>query len=244
MARVNHTQGWLGWIDQQDRNQCEWAVNYLVAHQFALPGSSTFAMYFDGIEYELSRRAAMSPDSRDAAVSLIKKMRAAWNAKKNRSKSRGRKAYSYVMSTDIEKKMRKLAGSNPINLTLEGIIDREYQLYVSDQKVFQLNLRNEKDNRERLQLQIDYINSQLDIAKFQIEVERETNKKVIATIKDLYLKLATQEIRLRNATDISTELTDTEQAEALKTQESKFEFFTRSLRSEIAAMGMRRASKI
>lgn len=37
---------------------------------------------------------------------------------------------------------------------------------------------------------------------------------------------------------------DTEQAEAMKTQESKFEFFTRSLRSEIAAMGMRRASKI
>ncbi len=244
MARVNHTQGWLGWIDQQDRNQCEWAINYLVAHQFAQPGRASYPIYFEDIENELSRWADLGTDSREAAALFIKKMRAAWNAKKNRSKSRGRKAYSYVMSTDIENKMRKLAGSNPINVTLEGIIDREYQLYVNNHKLFQLNLRNEKDNRERLQLQIDYINSQLDNANFQIEVERETNKKVIATIKDLYLKLATQEIRLRNATDISTELSDTEQVEAMKTQESKIEFFTLSLRSEIAAMGMRRASKL
>ena len=158
MARAKHAQGWLGWIELEDQNQCEWAASYLADHGYGQVGRTPLAIYFENIERELTYKSSLSTDSRDAAASLIKKMRAAWNAKKNRCKSRGRKAYSYVMSTDIENKMRKLAGSNPINLTLEGIIDREYQLYVSDQKVFQLNLRNEKDNRERLQLQIDYIN--------------------------------------------------------------------------------------
>lgn len=244
MARLSHAQGWLGWIDQQDHSQCEWAVKYLVAHQFAPPGRTSYPIYFDGIENELSRKAAMNTDSRDAAALFIKKMRAAWNAKKNRSKSRGRKAYSYVMRTDIENKMRKLAGSNSINVTLEGIIDREYQLYVSDQKVFQINLRNAKDNRDRLQKQIEHLNNQFEDAKFQIEAEREANKIMMDTIKDLYLKLATQEIMLRNAKMVTKELTETEEIEALKTQDSKINFFTRSLKSEIAAMGRRRASKI
>jgi hypothetical protein len=244
MASESSQTGWIGWIDLNDQSQCKWATSYLAAHGYGQVGSTPSLINFENIEREMIYRASLSTDSRVATASFIKTMRAAWNAKKNRDKSGGRKAYSYVMSTVVENQIRELAGKNPINVTLEGIIDREYQLYVNDQKDFQINLRNARDNRERLQQQIDALVSQLEDAKIKIEAERKANNIVIETIKDLYLKLATQKIMLRNSENISAELTDLEKAEAMKIQDEKIEYFNRSLRAEIAAIGRRRASKI
>lgn len=244
MARMRSTKVWLGWLNPEDRTQYRWAVSYLISNGFGEPGRVKPSTYLENIEQELIDRADLNPDSLDSTLSFIKRMRAAWNAKKNRDTSRGRKAYSYVMSTDIEHKIRELAGKRPINETLEKIIDREYQHFKNDRKAFQLDLRTQRDHRERLQYKIDELTSHLENFKDQLEAEKAARKIMAETIKDLYLKIATQEIILRHANITKIDLTLDEQTEAITNQETRFDFFNRSLHAEFSAMGRRRSSKI
>lgn len=252
MAGRKKSKGWLGWIKKSDPRQCKWAADYLAARQFPSKyvvnppqnlrsqTDDTFELYFKDMERQLSERARESADSKEAMSSLIKKMRAAWNAQKNRSKSNGRKAYSYVMSVDIEQKLHKLAGDQPINKTLEDIINHEYKLYDNEQKIFKRRYEDSMGECELLQKQIDRLKDKINSVSVEIEIERKVNEIIIETIKDLYFKLAVQEIMMRNAQNVVTELTDAEQAEAIKIQMGKIKFFNHNLDAELASIGMRR----
>lgn len=252
MAGRKKSKGWLGWIKKSDPRQCKWAADYLAARQFPSKyvvnppqnlrsqTDDTFELYFKEMERQLLDRANESADSKEAMSSLIKKMRAAWNAQKNRSKSNGRKAYSYVMSVDIEQKLHKLAGDQPINKTLEDIINHEYKLYDNEQKIFKRRYEDSMGECELLQKQIDCLKDEINIASVRMKTERKVNEIIIETIKDLYFKVAVQEIMMRNAQNVVTELTDAEQAEAIKVQMGKIKFFKHNLDAEIAEIGMRR----
>lgn len=252
MAGRKKSKGWLGWIKKSDPRQCKWAADYLAARQFPSKyvvnppqnlrsqTDDTFELYFKDMERQLLDRANESADSKEAMSSLIKKMRAAWNAQKNRSKSNGRKAYSYVMSVDIEQKLHKLAGDQPINKTLEDIINHEYKLYDNEQKIFKRRYEDSMGECELLQKQIDCLKDEINIASVRMKTERKVNEIIIETIKDLYFKVAVQEIMMRNAQNVVTELTDAEQAEAIKVQMGKIKFFKHNLDAEIAEIGMRR----
>lgn len=252
MAGRKKSKGWLGWIKKSDPRQCKWAADYLAARQFPSKyvvnppqnlrsqTDDTFELYFKDMERQLSERARESADSKEAMSSLIKKMRAAWNAQKNRSKSNGRKAYSYVMSVDIEQKLHKLAGDQPINKTLEDIINHEYKLYDNEQKIFKRRYEDSMGECELLQKQIDSLNNKINSLKIKMEIERKVNDIIMKTIKGLYFKVAAQEIMMRKAENISDELTDEEKAEAIKAQEEKMNFFDQHLKAEIASIGMRR----
>lgn len=61
-------------------------------------------------------------------ILLINKMRAAWRQKQFRSKQNGKKTYSFVMSTEVGKKLKVLAGSKgKIRQTLEGLITQSFE---------------------------------------------------------------------------------------------------------------------
>lgn len=244
MANESSLQKQLSWIDLNNNSQCEWATSYLTARQFSRHAEESNARYFERVELKLSSWAAKSTDSKEAVISLIKKMRAAWNTKKNRSKSSGRKAYSYVMSTAITRKLHQLSGDRPINTTLEEIINNEYEVYRSENKISQTKLRDARNKHDRLQQQIDDIKKQLDEAKNKIKSEQEINKKIIETVGGLYLKVATQEVMIRSGKSKVEELNDIEKKEAIDAKKIKLDFFMENLASEIAAMGMRLMPRI
>lgn len=243
MKREQSKHQLLSWIDRNVPTQCEWAVNYLTNHGFGQIERVDSRIFLALAEEDLRKYKYSKPDT---ITLLIKKMRAAWNAKKNRDKSRGRKAYSYVMSTDIEKKLRLLAGKNLINTTLEDIINREYNLQVDEKILFNLNVRQENDNRDKLLNKIDAITKELDNIKHLLEVEKATFKLQQDSIKDLLMKICMQDITLQHLQHLQHpvhQLSTIEESEIIKNRDTRFEFFNDKLKADLASLGYRRRFK-
>lgn len=75
----------------------------------------------------ISKNNAPVPINADLIL-LINKMRAAWREKQFRSKHNGKKTYSFVMSVDVEKQLKTLAGSKgEIRQTLEQLINEQFR---------------------------------------------------------------------------------------------------------------------
>lgn len=79
------------------------------------------------IDMAISKNNAPVPINADLIL-LINKMRAAWREKQFRSKHNGKKTYSFVMSVDVEKQLKTLAGSKgEIRQTLEQLINEQFR---------------------------------------------------------------------------------------------------------------------
>lgn len=112
----------LAWIDASDIEQITWVNQYLWQHlpRGSLVISSTSDM-------AINQSSMPVPITAELTL-LINKMRAAWRQKQFRSKQNGKKTYSFVMSVDVEKQLKTLAGSKgEIRQTLEQLINEQFR---------------------------------------------------------------------------------------------------------------------
>ena len=118
--------------------------------------------------------------SAEHATLIMKKMKTAWNQKENRSKNKGRKAYSFVMDTKIAAKLKEISGDYPLYQTLEYLIEQgcvlnknEAILLEIEEQQKKLDSTSEKADQllraseKRLNAQL---NSQKEIVKSQFKI--------------------------------------------------------------------------
>jgi len=112
----------LAWIDRNDAEQITWVNRYLSQHlplgSLGLLPTSDMAIFNNNIPVPINADLIL----------FINKMRSAWRQKQFRSKQNGKKTYSFVMSVNIEKQLKTLAGSKgEIRQTLEQLINERFK---------------------------------------------------------------------------------------------------------------------
>ena len=112
----------LAWIDGNDAEQIAWVNRYLSQHlplgSLGLLPTSDMAIYSNNMPVPISADLIL----------FINKMRSAWRQKQFRSKQNGKKTYSFVMSVNVERQLKTLAGSQgEIRQTLEQLINEQFK---------------------------------------------------------------------------------------------------------------------
>ncbi len=112
----------LAWIDASDIEQITWVNQYLWQHLprgfLVISATSDMAIFINNMPVPINAELIL----------LINKMRSAWRQKQFRSKQNGKKTYSFIMSTDVEKQLKTLAGSKgEIRQTLEQLINAQFR---------------------------------------------------------------------------------------------------------------------
>ena len=219
---------YFDWIDLKDQNQCEWAKRYLVKNQFSIDSHKPLDTQIETIigNFNIRYRSA------EHATLIMKKMKTAWNQKENRSKNKGRKAYSFVMDTKIAAKLKEISGDYPLYQTLEYLIEQgcvlnknEAILLEIEEQQKKLDSTSEKADQllraseKRLNAQL---NSQKEIVKSQFKI-----------LKSLLLKNCTNEILIERHALTDKLLSDDEQKLALKKTDEQFEFYEKTIKAEV-----------
>jgi hypothetical protein len=112
----------LAWIDQNDREQIAWVKRYLWQNfplgQLDALSPSDMAIFINNMPVPINAELIL----------FINKMRSAWRQKQFRSKQNGKKTYSFVMSVNVERQLKTLAGSQgEIRQTLEQLINEQFK---------------------------------------------------------------------------------------------------------------------
>lgn len=165
----------LNWINSENAEQMQWANEYLAQR---LPLGKLIKNSQSGLEISMNNHhhsVFISPEIK----LLVNKMRAAWRQYKFRSKQNGKKTYSFVMSTNIGKQLKDLAGAGEgkVTKTLEILINNSHDIDVpkiEELKNINKELRSkmsdkEKENRRlRTEIKLLQLKSEMkgsDIAK-------------------------------------------------------------------------------
>lgn len=155
----------LDWIDRYNTEQTQWVNEYLSRHipsGYLWLDNQSSAMAIFGY----NNRDNPHPLSINSDLKLlVGKMRAAWRQKLFRSKQNGKKTYSFVMSTTVEKKLKAMSGKGKIRETLEALILQEYDKHVP--KIENLNesiktLRKELSGKNQENLKLKGVNKELN----------------------------------------------------------------------------------
>lgn len=157
---MNNHKKPFDWIKPNNRNQCEWAARYLEKRGYRVDSKK---LSESDIEY-MNNIFGENPAA--SMTLLLLKMKNAWTQKNSRDQSNGRKPYSFVMDTGIEKKLKNIANGNNINRTLE--------LLIEDTDKFRKSLEEQKKSYKeeigaKLASQKDSAAQQIQKLKVQIE---------------------------------------------------------------------------
>lgn len=141
----------LAWIDASDIEQITWVNQYLWQHlprgSLVISATSDMAIFINNMPVPINAELIL----------FINKMRSAWRQKQFRSKQNGKKTYSFVMSTEVEKKLKVLAGSKgKIRETLEGLITQSLESEVP--KVKELQNKNKELQAKSTKMAQDLLN--------------------------------------------------------------------------------------
>ena len=116
------------WLDEKDKEQCEWAWDYLSKKNRAIllcnsmPSDSRYDHIITSID--------LLNDSHIDKVSLLEKMNKAWNQKSQRDKLSSKKSCNFVLDLKVKKKLDEIAKCYDlkINKTIDLLIDNEYKI--------------------------------------------------------------------------------------------------------------------
>ncbi len=230
---MTNQKQWLDWIDGKNPKQCQWAIEYVAKHGFTLIEND----YLPVIRFERINEYLNKECSVEASTLLIQKMRAAWNQKKNRDKGSGRKAYSFVMSISVEQKLKKLAGDNTINRTLEELIDLGHE-YEQKKKGLLAEAIEKKEKELEKKYSIDGKINKSEQRRQNLKIRRleATEKLQKVLIDGLVFKTCKQEILLRESKLENQDLSTEQKNLALQNQESQIRFYEKDLKSELALL--------
>ena len=112
----------LNWVDIKDAEQIEWIREYLEKH-----AAGRYFIQTNESNVQIGWYNSLTPFVESDLQLLNNRMRSAWRQKQFRSKQNGKKTYSFVMSVNIEKQLKTLAGSKgEIRQTLERLINERF----------------------------------------------------------------------------------------------------------------------
>lgn len=184
----------LDWIDRDNAEQIQWVNEYLARH---LPSGRLEIYRTSGMEIRAFNNAPVIINA--DLILLINKMRSAWRQKIFRSKQNGKKTYSFVMSTNIEKQLKELAGKGEVRKALETLIINRYNDEIP--KIKELNdINNDlksklsdtvKENRtireanKGLNQTSKYKNSEIAVLKNEIKQLQQDNANLINELQQL-----------------------------------------------------------
>ncbi|MEZ8025468.1 hypothetical protein [Vibrio sp. 1F255] len=116
------------YLNIQDKEQCEWAIESLKKNQFISEISNIFIPTDDLDYYFFSLAIFDLIDNKRDKELLLLKMRKAWTQKKYRSKENGKRAYSISLSPDTKDKLDKIVDlkDGKICNAIERLVSEEY----------------------------------------------------------------------------------------------------------------------
>ncbi len=165
----------LNWVDIKDAEQLEWIKEYLQKH-----AAGRYFIQTNESNAEIGVYNLFNPFVESDLLLLINKMRAAWRQKKFRSKQNGKKTYSFIMSTKIEKKLKDLAGKGNVRELLETLISNYYLQEAP-------KIKELKDHNKELQS--------------MLSLEKKDNLELKQSNKELNKKVETQDSEIANLED-------------------------------------------
>jgi hypothetical protein len=110
--------GWLHWLNSSDKEQCEWAAQYMLKHGKPLTERGGAYNQVMAIVGHWSTDGAAASELKE----FERKMKAAWYRKLGRTEDKDRKSRSYVLSKEAIKDLQAIAGKDTLASTLEGLI--------------------------------------------------------------------------------------------------------------------------
>lgn len=225
---MNNPKNWLDWVKLEVPIQCDYVIRYMIKLGFLIDRQVTLR---DQVGDANDLLNGVPPDT---ATLITQKMRAAWNQKKNRDCSSGRKTYSFVMSVEIEDKLKKLAGNALLNKTLENLINHASEL----DDLYKLVLQEEKDvykkEQEKKWLIQNGLNQRtLEILKYNGRKLEHTKALQKKTIEDLYFKVCKYEMILKEHKLETIELTPEQKMQVKQNQDTATSFYEKDLQSEL-----------
>ena len=200
---MSSNQVLLKWIDKRNKQQLEWINQYLKKHA---PFSYLNELNPTGFEIYFQDNSMPFPISvliSDKLKLFINKMRAAWRQKVFRSKKNGKRTYSFVMSTDIGKRLKTLAGEkNSIRETLEFIINERFDKelpYITELKEKTLKLQSKitekgkdnlwiKEQNHKLYLKSNYQYDEIAKLKEEVKKLKQDKANLLNELKQLKIK--------------------------------------------------------
>ena len=160
----NLNDNFFDWLDFENEDELEWAVNYL--YKMGCINYDQYKSYSSKqIFHDASQSIRSWPNAE--AILLKKYMKAARGQRDTREikKKENKKNYSFVMDISIQDKLKKLANDRPISETLETIIndvdlfkkkiETELKASAKPPKQRSSGLTNEEKNKRKIaQLEI------------------------------------------------------------------------------------------
>lgn len=215
----------FSWIDLKDSEQVSWAVSYLIGKGI-IEGSTTIRSQPQSTLHSFIEQISTAIQHSDSTELLIRKMKTAWSQKKNRSHLRGKKGYTFVMSSSIGDKLKRLSGKTPVNQALEMLID--------DIDSFRKGLKKEHDElMEKRQGENKSPFTASKNSKAQIDKLTAIQNAEEKLIKDLLFQNLKKETLLRKNNITDEYLTEDEISFITKSMDKSIDFYKKSIESEI-----------
>ena len=227
-CEMSLSHNYFDWIDLNDQNQCEWAKRYLVKSRFSIDGHMPLITQIESI----SRYFNAQYSSHEYATLIMRKMQAAWNQKENRSKNKGRKAYSFVMDTKIAAKLKEISGDYPLYQTLEYLIEQGSVLNKNEAILLEI-----EEQQKKLDSTSEKADQLLRASEKRLNAQLISQKEIVKSqfkiLKSLLLKNCTNEILIERHALTDKLLSDDEQKLALKKTDEQFEFYEKTIKAEV-----------
>lgn len=167
----------IDWLNFKDTNEVHWAIQYLLKSN--TPNSSwlTRVKPSEFSQHLQSYLRSITQTHTLENKNLLRKMKAAKSQRDNRKKRKraSQKAYSFVMSVNIQSKLKKLAGQRTFSEVVEKLIidaiDNENNLK-QEQKVIKESLPN-NPLKERIK-KLESVENQLKYIIYRLLKENST----------------------------------------------------------------------
>ncbi|WP_410210657.1 hypothetical protein [Aquirhabdus sp.] len=217
MSRDN----WFAWFKPRSIEDQLWIERYLLKQKVPLADRSMFPnnqAWLMRLDQQIQSDIDANVDRIYFYETLMKKTKAAWSQKKLRTKN-GRKAYNFIMSNEIEAKLKQLNPKGTISQSLEelilntsnieSVIKKEYEekfsrlKKVTNYEVEQLRVKNQREQLKNSELLLKY------------NKVKEINTNLESTLKEIfYIHAKYLEIFKINDNDPETELTPAQDRKA------------------------------
>lgn len=193
---MRHSSNTFDWIDSNNEKELNWAVKYLIKSNVLILHPDSYINFSPQQILACLQNDPAWWDKPETQL-VIKKMRAAKSQRDNRNKQRleKNKAYCFMMSVDIDSKLKALAGKRFIKQTLEDLIN--------DAALFKKNLKAEMTaSIKQPKMRYDYNDDQkirkLEIIKLHQEKTLDELLKELCTLEHIIEKLSEKPLILED----------------------------------------------
>jgi hypothetical protein len=156
-------KSWYDWISEKNTKQIGWAAHYLRAK------GATFSLDAKPMYEQIIALGCEMPDTSDTREK-VRHMRNAWNQKKFRDQSNGKKSFSFMLPITTKKKLDDLAKQQPDRVSTTEMLERVIFRDTDLQEIHKLELKKLKEELQKLKKEhakeiVTHTHAEQDLAK-------------------------------------------------------------------------------